>query len=318
MKASCAGSSDTAIMEGGLDLLVRQPLQHQADHAQVDPGVTGGRQKLIVFAHAAIAADPGEGPLDDPPSREELKARRSQGRLLVCRQPRSTPTGPHHHRQAPAQRPPHPVCSGPTYALAAQISSRRGRRSATVSSRRGAPARSWRSAGGTSALTTNPRGSTSRWRLRPQSFLAPSSPCGPPRSLVFTDWLSILAALGVGGRPACRRSRARSGGWICSHVPSRRHLPQGGERRPGAVVARRQPPLTPAAQDVKEASTDPAQIDSTRASTRRWWREPGGKKSPLLLGQVRGVGQGGSERQREAWRTSWVGQRLLTLPHSRV
>ena len=78
--------------------------------------------------------------------------------------------------------------------------------------------------------------------------------------------------------------------------------PGGGERRPGAVVARRQPPVTPAAQDVKEASTDPAQIDSTRASTRRWWREPGGKKSPLLLGQVRGVGQGGSERQREAAR----------------
>ena len=31
----------------------------------------------------------------------------------------------------------------------------------------------------------------------------------PPFSVVFTDWLSIIAALGVGSRPACRRVCSR-------------------------------------------------------------------------------------------------------------
>src|SRR5262249_50985441 len=68
-KASCTGSSDTAVMEGGLDLLVRQPFEHEADHAEVDPGFAGGGQVLIVLAHPPVASDPGEGAFDDPASR---------------------------------------------------------------------------------------------------------------------------------------------------------------------------------------------------------------------------------------------------------
>ena len=41
-------------------------------------------------------------------------------------------------------------------------------------------------------------------------LLPPAKPGGPPRSVVLTDWLSMMAALGVGSRPASRRTRSRS------------------------------------------------------------------------------------------------------------
>jgi hypothetical protein len=44
----------------------------------------------------------------------------------------------------------------------------------------------------------------------------------PPRSVVFTLWLSKTAALGVGRRPWRTRSRARSTRTICSQRPSSR------------------------------------------------------------------------------------------------
>jgi hypothetical protein len=42
--------------------------------------------------------------------------------------------------------------------------------------------------------------------------------------LVFTDWLSIIAALGVGSRPCFTRTCSRSAVWMRSHVPSVRHV----------------------------------------------------------------------------------------------
>ena len=46
----------------------------------------------------------------------------------------------------------------------------------------------------------------------------------PPISLVFTDWLSIIAALGVGSRPCFTRTCSRSAVWMRSQVPSLRHV----------------------------------------------------------------------------------------------
>jgi hypothetical protein len=44
----------------------------------------------------------------------------------------------------------------------------------------------------------------------------------PPFSVVLTDWLSMIAALGVGSRPIRRRASSRSRVWSCSQVPSLR------------------------------------------------------------------------------------------------
>ena len=56
----------------------------------------------------------------------------------------------------------------------------------------------------------------------------------PPFSVVFTDWLSMMAALGVGSLPSKRRTFGRSASWTRSHVPSCLHsrkyhhaVPQG-------------------------------------------------------------------------------------------
>ena len=46
----------------------------------------------------------------------------------------------------------------------------------------------------------------------------------PPFSVVFTDWLSMIAALGVASRPATSRTRTRKASSTRSQVPSSRHF----------------------------------------------------------------------------------------------
>jgi len=54
-------------------------------------------------------------------------------------------------------------------------------------------------------------------------LLAPIVAARPPFSVVCTLWLSMIAARGVGSRPACRRTRSRSAALMCFQVPSSRH-----------------------------------------------------------------------------------------------
>jgi len=54
-------------------------------------------------------------------------------------------------------------------------------------------------------------------------LLAPVIAARPPFSVVLTDWLPRIAALGSGSRPALVRARARSAAAMPSQVPSRRH-----------------------------------------------------------------------------------------------
>lgn len=71
--------------------------------------------------------------------------------------------------------------------------------------------------------------------LASRHLLASVITARPPFSVVFTDWLSIMAALGVGSLPSACRTMGRRVSWIRSHVPSLLHLrkylytlPQGG------------------------------------------------------------------------------------------
>lgn len=56
--------------------------------------------------------------------------------------------------------------------------------------------------------------------------LTPAQLCGtivaaaPPFSVVLVDWLSRIAAIGAGARPARWRTCARSTALACPHVPS--------------------------------------------------------------------------------------------------
>ena len=53
-------------------------------------------------------------------------------------------------------------------------------------------------------------------------FLAGIISMDPPFSVVLTDWLSRMAALGSASRPTARRTCLCSASWICVQVPSRR------------------------------------------------------------------------------------------------
>ncbi len=46
----------------------------------------------------------------------------------------------------------------------------------------------------------------------------------PPFSVVLTDWLSMIPALGSASRPSASRNSERKASCILSHVPSRRHV----------------------------------------------------------------------------------------------
>ena len=60
--------------------------------------------------------------------------------------------------------------------------------------------------------------------LPPRHLLASVIPARPPFSVVFTDWLSMIAALGVGSLPSASRTWGRRVSWIRSHVPPRPHV----------------------------------------------------------------------------------------------
>jgi hypothetical protein len=58
--------------------------------------------------------------------------------------------------------------------------------------------------------------------LPPLDLLARVIAPDPPFSVVFTDWLSRMPALGWRCRPAAARTSPRSMSWMCCQVPSRR------------------------------------------------------------------------------------------------
>ena len=60
--------------------------------------------------------------------------------------------------------------------------------------------------------------------LAPFDLLPAVVAARPPFCVVFTDWLSMIAALGVGSRPALTRTCSRKAVCIRCHVPSLRHL----------------------------------------------------------------------------------------------
>ena len=71
--------------------------------------------------------------------------------------------------------------------------------------------------------------------LAPEDFFTCVISAMPPFSVVFTDWLSMMAALGVASRPSASRTRRRNASSTRSQVPSLRHfrkyhqtVPQGG------------------------------------------------------------------------------------------
>ena len=112
----------------------------------------------------------------------------------------------------------------------------------------------------------------------------------PPFSVVFADWLSMIAALGVASRPATSRTRTRKASSTRSQVPSSRHfrkyhqtVPQGG--RSWGISRQGMPPC----------STYRMPLTTSRRSVVLGWPlvVSGGRQGsqfvPLGIGQIAGV-----------------------------
>ena len=50
-----------------------QAASHESDHGPQDHGFVAGREPFVVADSAAVLADPGEGPLHDPPAGQDLE-----------------------------------------------------------------------------------------------------------------------------------------------------------------------------------------------------------------------------------------------------
>ena len=112
----------------------------------------------------------------------------------------------------------------------------------------------------------------------------------PPFSVVLTDWLSMMAALGVGSLPADLRTAERRVSLTRSHVPSRLHfrkyhhtVPQGGK----SCGSARQ--VHPVAHNVQDAVDHLPDIDRTWPSSRLGCWKQRCKNFPLGITQIAGV-----------------------------
>ena len=78
-----------------------QAANHEVDHRHLDDGFTGFRQQFVIFTQAAVAIEPAEGALDNPPLWNHDKALRfvrALGNLQADRPLRSQRPNPGHQR----------------------------------------------------------------------------------------------------------------------------------------------------------------------------------------------------------------------------
>lgn len=170
-----------------------QAAAHQVDHRDENHRLTALRQLLIVFAQAPAAAQPGEGPLDDPSLRQHDKARV---------RPFDDLDGPMEDRSGPLDQLARIAPVGPDQPKP-----------------RKAPADPFQHQPGTLAILKiagmnhhrqdQAQGIDDQMAFAAQDLLARVIAAKPPFSVVLTLWLSMIATLGVAFLPALRRTFSR-------------------------------------------------------------------------------------------------------------
>jgi hypothetical protein len=172
-------------------------MQHQAGHRQVNECLRCGGEFLVVFRETSLASQPRKGPLDDPATRQHLKARRGRWWLRVSATPHPA-RRPLDHRDGPAERRFDPVfATSPITRIDPQMGQTRQAAILSVEYQAGAIAVG--DVGGMhDSAEDQALGVDQEVAFAPTQFLRPIIAAGPPFSVVLTDWLSRMAALGVG------------------------------------------------------------------------------------------------------------------------
>src|SRR5215203_3863807 len=143
------------------------------------------------------------------------------------------------------------------------------------------------SAAWTRMPSNSPSVSTAMCRLRPFSRFAASQPRGPPLSVVFTLWVSMIAAEGLASRPAPSRSRTTKWWRMLSHTPSRRkaRIYPYTVRQGGGGRWRQVPPLAAGAHEVEEAVQQVPHVRASRPPSRPGGRDQRFQKPELIVRQ---------------------------------
>src|SRR5215213_9714960 len=150
------------------------------------------------------------------------------------------------------------------------------------------------SAAWTRMPSNSPFVSTATCRLRPFSRLAASQPRGPPLSVVFTLWVSMMAAVGLASRPAPSRSMTTKWGQM--------------------------PPLAAGAHKVEQTIQQVSHVRGPRPSTGLGGRDQRLQQAKLIIGQCLAGAEVPNQRaiSRRPHGGLQVGNHLQRRPRSRI
>ena len=199
----------------------------------MNPSLSRFRQFLVVLAEPPAPAEPGQRAFYHPPAGQHLELVAVRASAHHLQQP--APGGP-----SPRYQPSGVGCVSPDYSETGEASQQFGQHQP----------------GPVTVLNVgcvNHHGQEEPGGIHYDVALASRHPLarviapGPPFSVVLTDWLSMMAPLGVASRPSLSRTVGRSASSTRPQVPSVRHfrkyhqaVPQGG--RSWGIIRQGMPP----------------------------------------------------------------------------
>jgi len=176
------------------------------NHRAPDPAFATCRVRLVVFTEPPVATEPGEGAFDDP---------------ALCQHDEASLALEFGHYAEPEAE----LACGPVLELALVASVGPD----SLESGIALPVELGKDLFGSITVlyvcgmnresVDKPEGVDCNMALSATYLLAGIVASGPPFSVVFTDWLSRMAALGEGSWPQASRSSSRSASWTSSKVP---------------------------------------------------------------------------------------------------
>ena len=178
----------------------------------MNPCLAGFRQFFVVFAESPTPAQPGQGALHHPPAGQQLK-------------PVAVPI-PAHHAQHPTTGGPSPRHQLASVCPVSPDHFEPGEPVQQLDQHQLGPIPVLDVGGMNCYRQEQPGGIHYNVALAPRYLLPRIVAPGPPFSVVFTDWLSMMAALGVASLPSISRTWLRSASSTRSQVPSARHPPR--------------------------------------------------------------------------------------------
>ena len=210
-----------------------EPFEHQVDHRYMNPGLTGFWQFLVVLAEPSAPAEPGQRAFNHPSARQHLE-------LVAGRSPA-------HHLQQPSSSLPSPRHQPTGIGRIGPDDFKPGEPAQQLGQHQFGPVPVLDVGGVNDHGQEQPGGVHYNVALAPGHLFAGVVAARPPFSVVLTDWLSMIAPLGVASRPSLSRTTGRSASKTRSQVPFLRHfrkyhqtVPQGG--RSWGIIRQEIPP----------------------------------------------------------------------------